>query len=41
LPCAHWESQGDDVALLERADERFAALGLDWYGAQTEKLLSV
>jgi hypothetical protein len=30
-----------DGALLTQADERFASLGLDWYRAQTEKLLSV
>jgi class 3 adenylate cyclase/tetratricopeptide (TPR) repeat protein len=30
-----------DGALLTQADARFASLGLDWYRAQTEKLLSV
>jgi hypothetical protein len=32
--------RGDDE-LLARADERFAALGLEWYRAQTDALLSV
>jgi class 3 adenylate cyclase len=32
--------RGDDE-LLAQADERFAALGLDWHRAQTEKLMSV
>jgi hypothetical protein len=31
----------EDEALLVRADERFAALGLDWYREQTQALLSV
>jgi class 3 adenylate cyclase/tetratricopeptide (TPR) repeat protein len=31
--------RGDDE-LLERAQERFAALGLDWHAAQTERLLA-
>jgi hypothetical protein len=30
----------DDAALLEQADERFAALGLDWYRALTPALLA-
>jgi hypothetical protein len=30
----------DDDDLLARADERFAALGLDWHAAQTERLLA-
>jgi class 3 adenylate cyclase/tetratricopeptide (TPR) repeat protein len=32
-------AQGDDE-LLVRADERFAALGLEWHRAQTERLLA-
>jgi class 3 adenylate cyclase len=32
-------ASGDD-ALLARADERFAALGLDWHRSQTERLLA-
>jgi hypothetical protein len=31
--------RGDDE-LLERAQDRFAAFGLDWHGAQTERLLA-
>jgi len=31
----------DDEALLRQADERFAALGLEWHRAQTEALLRV
>jgi hypothetical protein len=31
--------RGDDD-LLEKADERFAALGLEWHRAQTERLLA-
>jgi hypothetical protein len=31
----------EDDAMLARADERFAALGLEWYRAQTDALLSV
>jgi hypothetical protein len=27
-----------DEELLQRADERFRALGLDWHAAQTEQL---
>jgi hypothetical protein len=30
----------DDEELLERADERFGALGLDWHRGQTERLLA-
>jgi hypothetical protein len=29
-----------DAALIERAQERFRALGLDWYAAQTRLLAS-
>ena len=29
-----------DDELLARADERFAALGLEWHRAQTERLLA-
>jgi hypothetical protein len=29
-----------DDDLLARADERFAALGLEWHRAQTERLLA-
>jgi hypothetical protein len=30
-----------DEELLARADERFAAMGLEWHRAQTESLLRV
>jgi len=29
-----------DDELLARADERFAALGLEWHRAQTERLIA-
>jgi hypothetical protein len=31
----------EDESLVERAEERFRALGLDWHGAQTGLLLAV
>jgi len=31
----------EDEALIERAHERFAALGLEWHGAQTDAMVRV